>query len=732
MGQGNSEEWKGYKHQLMQDKSTRGVFIDGTEEKGATKILRHPRAKDGLLSFLENDEKQPLDTAWKLFHTSYKAHPKNDYTGFRPFTDADNDPNKRGAYQWMSYQDFGDYCIDYGCGLRALGIEDDSNIGIFSLNRPEWYVAHLGNLSQNLRSTALYDTLGPDAVAYIVHHAQVPVIVTERCKLKTLFTALEDVKKKVEEEKEDPFSLKYIVQVDVDKRYGNTHETVSEEDKKTAQDSFGVELIGLSEILEKGRAAREEFAGKKDPKPDDIAYIMYTSGTTGNPKGVVLKHESFATVVACLTRESHPTSDDIHVSYLPLAHIFEAACMAFITAAAGKCAYYQGNIRKIGEDWKEVRPTILIGVPRVFTKTYEKFKLKVSKFGSIKKWFVESATESSSNNIRVGKRNEFYDKYVWGGVATEIGFDRVRLTVSGAAPLPPHLAEFLRVILPKSAVQQGYGLTESCAAATICDADDLALGHCGPPMDTVEVRLVDAQECGYLTTDEPHPRGEVQLRSTQIMIGYYRNPEATAKCLNKETGWFSTGDIGRINPNGTVSIIDRRKNLFKTSTGEYIAAEKVEQTYSRSGLVSQICVYGNSFKSFVVAVIVPDAQVLVERLKDSKLWSEDDCKLQPASAEYNARFKEVGEKNYEAIHKMVAADMKQYETGALHKFERIKDFVLEFELDDMLQGFNVANGLLTPTFKTKRPQLLRKYVAQIKELYTKNGEPPNDDENWVN
>eukprot|EP01083_Nonionella_stella_P032454 88847_1 len=584
-------------------------------------------------------------------------------------------------------------------------------------------IFHFANWNCSYRTVALYDTLGPDAVQYVIHHAECVLVFVQKDKLKHL---LETIKSCTEEMRME-LRIKYIVQYDYQKKYNNTHEKVNEEDKQTAS-QLGCSLMGVTELFEKG----EDELSDCVPSSDDLAYIMYTSGTTGNPKGVVLKHESFATVVACLTRESHPTSDDIHVSYLPLAHIFEAACMAFITAAAGKCAYYQGNIRKIGEDWKEVRPTILIGVPRVFTKTYEKFKLKVSKFGSIKKWFVESATESSSNNIRVGKRNEFYDKYVWGGVATEIGFDRVRLTVSGAAPLPPHLAEFLRVILPKSAVQQGYGLTESCAAATICDADDLALGHCGPPMDTVEVRLVDAQECGYLTTDEPHPRGEVQLRSTQIMIGYYRNPEATAKCLNKETGWFSTGDIGRINPNGTVSIIDRRKNLFKTSTGEYIAAEKVEQTYSRSGLVSQICVYGNSFKSFVVAVIVPDAQVLVERLKDSKLWSEDDCKLQPASAEYNARFKEVGEKNYEAIHKMVAADMKQYETGALHKFERIKDFVLEFELDDMLQGFNVANGLLTPTFKTKRPQLLRKYVAQIKELYTKNGEPPNDDENWVN
>eukprot|EP00487_Bulimina_marginata_P012700 TRINITY_DN9153_c0_g1_i1.p1 TRINITY_DN9153_c0_g1~~TRINITY_DN9153_c0_g1_i1.p1 ORF type:complete len:140 (-),score=5.76 TRINITY_DN9153_c0_g1_i1:10-429(-) len=139
---------------------------------------------------------------------------------------------------------------------------------------------------------------------------------------------------------------------------------------------------------------------------------MYTSGTTGNPKGVVLTHEAFATCVATVSRSCEPTPNDVHCSYLPLAHIFEATCMAFIAAQGAKVAYYQGNIKLIGADWKDIRPTILIGVPRVFNKTYEKFKLKISKFSSIKKWFVESAQEASSKHIRKGKRNDFYDKMV--------------------------------------------------------------------------------------------------------------------------------------------------------------------------------------------------------------------------------------------------------------------------------------------------------------------------------
>eukprot|EP00486_Rosalina_sp_Unknown_P012591 CAMPEP_0201588740 /NCGR_PEP_ID=MMETSP0190_2-20130828/158395_1 /ASSEMBLY_ACC=CAM_ASM_000263 /TAXON_ID=37353 /ORGANISM="Rosalina sp." /LENGTH=144 /DNA_ID=CAMNT_0048041451 /DNA_START=101 /DNA_END=531 /DNA_ORIENTATION=- len=144
MGGGSSSEWKGYQDQLFSDKTERGVWIDGTEEKGATKVLRNPRSKDGLCGFLQDDEKNELDTAWKLFEVAYKKNAKNDYTGYRPWTDADSDPNKRGAYQWITYQDFGDYAINYGAGLRVLGVEDNANIGIFSLNRPEWYVAHMG------------------------------------------------------------------------------------------------------------------------------------------------------------------------------------------------------------------------------------------------------------------------------------------------------------------------------------------------------------------------------------------------------------------------------------------------------------------------------------------------------------------------------------------------------------------------------------------------------------
>ena len=243
---------------------------------------------------------------------------------------------------------------------------------------------------------------------------------------------------------------------------------------------------------------------------------------------------------------------------------------------------------------------------------------------------------------------------------------------------------------------------------------------------------MDAPECEYRVSDKPHARGEIQMRGPTLMAGYFKNEEATQKAISAD-GWFSTGDIGRINPNGTLSIIDRRKNMFKTAMGEYIAAEKVENVYTKSGAVNQIWIYGNSFKSFVVAVVVPDALWLVPQLEAKGLWpaEQDGAKLTPATPAYCAKFAKVCQENMAAVKALCMASIKAVEKESdLKRFERLKDAVLECEVDTLLQGFNVDNNTLTPTFKKKRPQLLKKYIDVIKQMYADNGEPPQDEENW--
>jgi len=221
------------------------------------------------------------------------------------------------------------------------------------------------------------------------------------------------------------------------------------------------------------------------------------------------------------------------------------------------------------------------------------------------------------------------------------------------------------------------------------------------------------------------PRGEIQIRGPVIFKGYFKMPEKTKEVM-LDGGWFCTGDIGRINPNGTLSIIDRKKNIFKLSQGEYIAVEKVENTYAKSATVNQIWVYGNSYKPKIVAVVVPNA------VDAAKLLGDDfQCDALPATPEWIAAWDKAVEsqENKDKIKEWVFEDMKK-NVGKLKGFEKIAAIHCEFKLDNLLQGFNVENNCLTPSFKLKRPQLKHRYIDQLKALYTGLNLAPKDNEEW--
>jgi len=269
---------------------------------------------------------------------------------------------------------------------------------------------------------------------------------------------------------------------------------------------------------------------------------------------------------------------------------------------------------------------------------------------------------------------------------------RVRLILSGSAPLSPNVHDFLRVCFCCPVIQ-GYGLTETTAVLTMQDPNDVTSGHVGMPSVVVEVKLVDVPEMGYTSSTTPQ-RGEVCARGHSLFKGYYKMPEKTAEVLDR-SGWFHTGDIGEWLPNGTLRIIDRKKNIFKLAQGEYVAAEYLETVYLRSPYVMQIFVYGDSFKNFLVAIAVPDPETVLPWAKGQGIKGDitEVCK--------DKRTKDLV---FNSLAK-VAQDAK------LKGFERIKNIALE------PQAWSIENGFLTPTMKVKRNELQKHYKDVVIQLY---------------
>lgn len=710
---GSSSKAFSYDAQLLGDTEIQSAVVPESQIKGHSSIYVHPSHKDGY-TLPSNDEGVQLDTIWKMYSSSAKKHSDLPCLGFRPWT---GDGDARGDYKYLTYGEVDVTVGHISSALNSLGLKFQESVGLYSKNRPEWLQVHLANQKMGYKTTALYSTLGDDAVKYIIDHGEVKVAFVEKSAVKPMLSAISQLVA------EDNLKfLTHVVVFDHQEVFGNAPETI-DEDHRTEAEKLGVKFFGLSELIKMGQDAGE--CKQADVDKEDVAFLMYTSGTTGNPKGVLLKNVGFCQAVLGAADEMFKmVPSDRHMSFLPLAHIFEILIETGFVACGGSISYYQGSVKKLTEDWLAVKPTIVAGVPRVFATIYGKLMAGIGDMNCIKKYVINKAFADSTALAREGKRNEKNDKKIFSQIAAKVGLQECRLIISGAAPLPPYLADFLRVLLCGGHMVQGYGMTETTAASVVQILTDVNLGNVGIPCPGVQLRLQDIPEMEYMNTDK-HPRGEILLKGPTIMGGYFKNKEKTDEVM--EDGWMHTGDVGRINPNGTLSIIDRKKNLFKTAYGEYIPVNKVEDSYGKAASSNQCFVYGNSYKNFIVAIVVPAGQWAQNFLKSKGKWKDEGLML--ATPEWCAKFKTVCEDNRDLLTAAVLADMRAME-GGLKKFEKIKAISLEFEVDVLLQGFNVENNCLTPSFKLKRPILKKRYIDVLKQMYTDNGEPPKPDEKW--
>jgi len=345
-----------------------------------------------------------------------------------------------------------------------------------------------------------------------------------------------------------------------------------------------------------------------------------------------------------------------------------------------------------------LKPTIFPSVPRLFNRIFEK-TINATKVGGLKETLFQTAYESKLKSLEEGYiADTLWDNVVFGKVAAALG-GRVRMMITGSAPISADVLKFLRIGF-SCLVFEGYGQTETCAGATLTHQGDLLPGHVGIPIPCIEIKLVDVPDMNYLTSDEPNPRGEICFRGGCCTQGYYKNEEKTRELID-EHGWLHSGDVGLFLEDGSIRIIDRKKNIFKLSIGEYIAPEKLEIIYSKSPFIQQIFVYGDSLKSKLIAVVVPEFDFI-------KIWAQDN------NIEYET-IEELCSK--EELNTAIMESMANFGTEAdIRGFERIHAIYV------CPEPFSIENDLLTPTFKLKRQQARDRYVDQILAIYEQIGD----------
>ncbi|GMR46363.1 hypothetical protein PMAYCL1PPCAC_16558 [Pristionchus mayeri] len=576
-------------------------------------------------------------------------------------------------YVWLSYEQVLARIDNVAVAFRELGLPtgEETLIGIYSKNRVEWVITEYATYSYSNVIVPLYDTLGPDACTFIIHQSEIKIVV---CDESTKALGL------LEQRSQCP-SLSILVVV----------ERPSTALKAAAQEA-GVGLLAFEELEELGKNAKHRPPHVK-PTPDSLATICYTSGTTGTPKGVMLTHGNViadaTTVMHC--RRAFPTDSDVMISFLPLGHMFERTMECIMYSVGARVGFYRGDIKLLFEDLQELQPTIMPVVPRVLNKLYDKVMSGVNS-SLIKRILFNAALSYKKREMAnfVIRQNSFYDKIVFKKIREALG-GKVKLMITGSAPLEKEVLTFVRAALGCT-VMEGYGQTECVAGATISIEGDAVPGHVGMPIPCLAIKLVDVPELGYFARNDA---GEVCVRGYAVFRGYYKNEEQTREVLDGE-GWLHTGDIGRWTKQGCLEIVDRKKHIFKLAQGEYVAPEKVECVYARSRFVAQSFVYGESLKASLIAIVVPDPEVLVPAMKSlgvtgtvGELCARDDVKM------------------------AVMDDMMSTGKAAgLCSFEQVKDIYL------MEDPFSVENGLLTPTLKSKRVELKKRFGNLLATMYS--------------
>ena len=567
-----------------------------------------------------------------------------------------------GKYVGITYDQFKEETDSFAFGLASLGIGKQDKVSIIAENRPEWVYSDMAILGLGAIDVPLYPSLTSDSVEYILNNSESKaIIVSTKFQLNKVMKVRDKCK-----------TLKYII-------------LLNEKDF----DEKNKDLMTFSKVQELGKTYSKAHPSLlKDNlaiiKPDDVCTIIYTSGTTGEPKGVVLTHHNILSNVQAALDCFPIGNTDVFLSFLPLCHIFERMA-GYYTAFSAKCTVcYAESIETVAQNLVDVKPTIMTSVPRLFERIHTKIIKNVDsqplKKQKIFYWAmdigVRYAQFKKSGNIPLSfkLKHKVADKLVFSKLREKTG-GNLRFFISGGAALPTYLGNFFEAI--GIIIVEGYGLTESSPVICANRVEDFKFGSVGKPFPGVEIKIASD--------------GEILARGPNIMQGYYKNKKETDATI--KDGWLYTGDIGVFDGDGFLKITDRKKHLFKTSAGKYIAPNPIESMFLASKYIDQFVLIGDR-RMFLTALIVPDFEAVREYADSHKIPYD---KVEDLVRD-------------EQIYKMLDKEMDQFQKK-LANYERVRKFVL---LD---RPFTIESGEITPSLKIKRKYVEERYQDLIEQMY---------------
>lgn len=570
-----------------------------------------------------------------------------------------------GKFVDINFEEVRTITENLALGLASLGVKREDKVAIISENRPEWYYSDLAILSLGAIDVPLYPISTSDSIEYMLNNSEsVGIIVSTQFQLNKVLK----IKGKCKQ-------LKFIINMSND----------------DTEDVDGV--YTFDQVLESGKTYKLEHSTHFQTqielsKANDLCTIIYTSGTTGEPKGVMLTHKNILSNVKSACEVVHVTDKDTFLSFLPLSHIFERMAGYYLALACGSTVAFAEGIEKIASNMGEIKPTVMTGVPRLFERMYNKIRRNVEnspeKKQKIFNWgigigqdYAELKRSGENIPITLKAKHKVADKLVFSKLRNVTG-GNLRFFISGGAALARELGVFFEAV--GILVLEGYGLTESSPVIAVNRENDYKFGSVGKTIPGVEVKIAKD--------------GEILVYGPNVMQGYYKKKKETNEVIKDD--WLHTGDIGVFDAEGFLIITDRKKSLFKTSGGKYIAPTPIENLFLGSKYIDQFIIIGDK-RMFISALIVPDFEALKEYA--------DANRISYSSNEDLIKLKQIDE--------MMQKEFAQFQKK-LASYEKVRKFTL------LEKPFTIEAGEMTPSLKLKRNVIETRYSDLIEDMYTEH------------